>query len=113
MPSEADPHEDKRGTDVGAKRVSKKREVVTFQQRQFFQKKKKREREGRAPDTHGPRMRNDSGRENGAFYGFIMRMVDQRGIPETRDCNTWLPVCPPLSRDQTRRAKCLCARARG
>lgn len=29
--------------------------------------------------THGPRMKDDGGRENGAFYGFIMRMVDQRG----------------------------------
>jgi len=29
--------------------------------------------------THGPRMKDDGGRKNGAFYGFIMRMVDRRG----------------------------------
>lgn len=61
-----------------ARSASKKR-GGDFSTAAIFLFKKKNERR-----THGPRMKDDSGRENGAFYGFIMRMVDQRGIPETR-----------------------------
>jgi len=70
-----------------------------------FLKKKKKKNERR---THGPRMKDDSGRENGAFYGFIMRMVDQKGGSPRRDCNTWLPVSTALL--ITRVGKYLCVR---
>lgn len=51
--------------------------------------------------THGTRMKDDGGRENDAFYGFIMRMVDQKGDPREEAVTHGCPVCLPLFPDHT------------
>jgi len=65
------PHEDGRGFDGGAKHLGKG--GGDFSPVAIFLKNECR--------THGPRMKDDGGCENDAFYGFIMRMVDQKGDP--------------------------------
>lgn len=69
-----DPSEDGRGFDGNEKRLG--RGGDDFSPAAIFLKNECR--------THGPRMKDNGGCENDAFYGFIIRMVDQKGDPRMR-----------------------------